>query len=395
MAIIATGNDMMTRLAAGGAFKLDGDQLKTQSKAGHFFQKIGDMFKSLSAAGRLSIANRIMRLEAKMADILRADEPAVPNLAQAPLPDVQANRNAIRAAFLKFAVARSVEKAFPDRAMRQAAGNLVKLALGSNPDVTGGSTKDIRAAVDAKVNLLKAHVDKFPIAFSYSYGEAEFTSSGFETTVRNLTNNGFASESSATDDPTNKTNSFDADNVHDAFAKDAYRSMVTIDGEFIRENALDRAKEMTAGLPRQIARFLTMMGPQSGLAASLSMGLLLEGSAKDHPGAGDMMALNKSGLSVDFKGHVADYHREGDMMHIRLSSNAYLTTLAIDKTLVSQFMGTNRTTGIAGRHYDIEMTIDLSQDMTGKTTPDYTLTGSCTALSDADIAAYNATYHKL
>ncbi len=388
MAIIATSNDMLTRMASGGAFKLDGDQLKTQSKAAHFFQKIGDTFKSMSAAGRESIALRNERLEAKMADILRAGEPAVPNLAQAPLQGAAANKAAVNTAFLKFTIARQVERAFPDPAKRQAAGNLVKLALINKPDVTGGSAKDICAAVDAKVKLLKANIDKFPIAFSYSYGDAEFASSGFKTEVRDSTNAEFERECQSADAH------FEADNIHKSLPKDAHRSMIKIDGEFVRDDAVERMRAMTAGMHPQMVRFLSMIGPQSGLVGALSMSLLMEGTRKDHPEAKTMATLNASGMNVDFKEHCADYHREGDMMHVRLSSDAFLMTLGTNRDVVTQFTENKQTTGIAGRHYDIEMVIDLSQDMTGKTTPDYTLTGTCTALSDADVDAYNAKYHK-
>ncbi len=391
---ITNSSQLLSQIAQNKGFRVSDDgQLKTQSSAAHFFSKIGDAIKGLTKAGQAAIIARNAAIENKMVDILRADEPAVPNLAanRINMTNVLNLAPMSNANLLKVMVPVLVKQTF-EPSMQQAASKLIQMAVTKDGDGILSEPRDkLVRTIMAKANGLRENADRIPINFTYGYDAEECHAMGFDATLMNESNGEFIREMTITDDPSNPTSHFD-DNIHNVFKKDADRRMCTIEGQFINGNAIESARAMTAGLDPKMTRFLTMMGCQAGIVGSMATALGQPNTVKDHPNMEPEAMLSRFGVGVKYANHLTDFHREGDTMYIRARVDDFLSVLNMENTTFTNFVGT-RQTAIAGRHYEMEMVVDLTQDLSNKAVPDYTFTCTCTPISDADVAAFDAKVH--
>ncbi len=153
---INTSLQLLSQISQNKGFRIGDDgQLKTQSSAARFFSKIGDAFKGLTKAGRAEIIARNAAIENKMIDILRADEPAVPNLAEAPIDLSVAMKQApiSNANLVKVMVPMLVRQLISPN-QRDAVTNVVQLVIQSSGAIDG-SRDELVDLITAKVNQLK------------------------------------------------------------------------------------------------------------------------------------------------------------------------------------------------------------------------------------------------
>ncbi len=381
---ITNSSQLLSQIAQNKGFRIGDDgQLSTQSSVARFFSKIGDVFKSWTTAGKIEIAARNAAIEAKMLEILSADEPVVPNLAAGPIDMGAVVRNAPLSndSLMNVMLPLLVKLSF-EPAQQPAALKLVQRAITKDGEgILTGPREDLANAIAAKTQELKSlHL---PLNFSYGYDQGGFEECGFHAVMNYLIGATFIQQSDATDDPT-KEASFFEDNIHENFIKDANRRECMIEGEYVVGNERESILEFTNDMSPTMTRFVSTVGTQAGITAALTLGLGSRSFAKDFRNLLEPAEMMERGLAPTFDNHHSNYHRVGNMLYIHQTIDIFLNTMDHSGTRTADFAG-KQNQRIAGRHYEFEVAIDLSQDMTGKKVPDYTLTGSCRSLTDAEL----------
>ncbi len=392
MSVISTSSALLSRLAANQGVKLGNDgQLRTQSGVSRIFQKICDAFNSLSKTGSKAIEERTLRLEAKMAEVLRGEKPVVQNLAAAPLmitkAEAQANHTAINKALLNVAVTQLAKKMVPNPMMRIAAANLVKLSAQNDEKVMSGGREALLDTLKSKMADLVKHAKDLPLTFSYAYDNDTFHKIGLADVIRNKVASNFERELT-------KANAFDANNVHNLVETDGNRKLVAINGKFIIGHEKESFLQLFPQLDPAISRFISTVCTQAGFGAILS-GVLNSSepdALKDHPQGKriDIDTCVDAALLLRERNLVTNLEVVGNQAHITISDNHCLefNGYVNNDAYLTKFIGVGKDgTSIAGRHYEMKVVIDLNQDMSGKQIPDYTLSGKCSIIPPGELPA--------
>ncbi len=380
MSVISTSSALLSRLAANQGVTLGNDgQLRTQSGVSRIFQKICDAFNSLSKTGSKAIEERTFRLEAKMAEVLRGEKPAVQNLAAEPIAitkeDAQANHAAINKALLNVTVTKLVIKMVPTPEMRQAAANLVMRAVQNDAQVMSGDRETLLNTVKAKMADLVKHVNDLPLFFSYSYDNATFQKTGFADALKQKLGDLFLREGAKEDGFDPKTN------LYNCFVKDANRDFFTINGESVNKRGPEAFQQALPNVNPTIAKFLSQACTQTGVLMAMTLTVEPENTPKEFPQAINANQCFNNGFKFVDRNNSVNMEVVGSKVHISIKNDKCLSSaLNVDENdYINQFM--NGKHGIvSGRHYEIKLTLDLNQDMTGKQVPEFSLSGNCSAI---------------
>ena len=340
---------MFNHVESGGNLTLDSQgKLETQSGIGRFFQKIADAFRTLTESGRAAIAARNEALYSAMAEVVRKESVVNPTQAEVPAPIAEQTRR--NACAMRLAVARAALQ-LPEEA-RAAARNFViayihvkGMVERSSPDTIIHEVQTIMQRIQADPVLLNG------LRCDYSRTHAELQPLLAEV-GQNIRAH-FEQE---------KATGIGPDGLHNAYLKDIKRGCVrSINGH--APNAADYAGEFTELFPDpKIRAFLSMVASQSGTIGALCNQIVSADRIKDaafFPGFVEMM---DKGLVVEFVNHKYDIVVEGNEARIRSE---------MDVSVSAQIP--KKVAPLGGGHYTIEMVVDLSQDMTDKDIPDFTL----------------------
>ena len=110
------------------------------------------------------------------------------------------------------------------------------------------------------------------------------------------------------------------------------------------------------------------MTSQAGVEGSLCKQLLLPGMAKDNPDFPGYTEMVQHGLLLEFPHHTYDVSVENDKAHVRLEMDAVVRSQQFAGELFGE-----HPVSLGGGRYTVEMVVDLNQDMSGKTIPDFSL----------------------
>ena len=352
---IESSQQMFQHIENGGNLKLNGEgRLETQSAAGRFFQKIGDAFRSLSASGRAAIETRTARLHEAMADMVRRD--ALVNPAQTDIPNPVADQ--VRRNEFAMRLSLAQEAAGLPKESRAAARNLALQVLQSR----GMPEQGDPASISREVQSIMRHIGQNPVLrdglrCDYARGHAQL-----QPMLREMAGDIRAEYTRQ------KDRNIREDGMHNSYLKEALRGSVrSINGH--APNAADFEGEFKALIPDTRMRgFLSMMTSQAGVEGSLCKQLLLPGMAKDNPDFPGYTEMVQHGLLLEFPHHTYDVSVENDKAHVRLEMDAVVRSQQFAGELFGE-----HPVSLGGGRYTVEMVVDLNQDMSGKTIPDFSL----------------------
>lgn len=350
---IQSSQEMFQQIESGGNLKLNRQgQLETQSAAGRFFQKIGDAFRSLSASGRTVIEARNATLHAAMADMVRRD--TLVNPAQADIPHPMTEQTQRNAFAMRLSVARAASQ-FPAES-RAAARNLTLAVLRSKGMPEQGDPAGISQEAVATMRRIQADpVLRDGLRCEYSRTQAQLRPLLDE--MRQDLRAEFLRQ---------KDRLISADGMHESYVKDATRGSVrSINGR--APNAADFEGEFRRLIPdTKIRGFLSMMASQAGFEGALWKQLTMPGIAKDTPHFPGYPEMAAKGLILEMAHHKYDIHVEDGRACIRLEVDAVVSGALFE----GQAIGAG---ALGGGRYTVDLVVDLTQDMTGKDVPDFTL----------------------
>lgn len=364
---IESGQQLMQHIENGGNLALnDRGELTTQSGAAHFFQKIRDAFRSLTASGRAYIETRNANLQAAMSELVRQDTLINPTQVQAnPQQAVDgASRNTL---VMNLAMARGLAQ-LPQET-RSAARALAEHRLAAQglpqngtPAQAARATREVLESFRNNPAMLKA------LTQDYSR-TAEEMQPMLEAMHRDMRNDYIDQirEGNSNYGPNNN-------GIHEAYFKDTARGSIrSLNGNV---PALDRQgirDELTALVPDKTMRsFVSYLASQSGMEGSLAVMLQTPDGVKDHPNAAGFPEINANGLMPRNTNHKYD---------ITVRDNTATITLDMDVLLQT---GDTAHKTLGGGHYNMTVTVDLAQDMTDKTMPDFTIVNASRTPIQAD-----------
>ena len=344
---IESSQEMFRHVESGGNLSLDSQgRLETQGAFGRFFQKIGDAFRSLTESGRATIVARNEALYSAMAEVVRQESLVNPSQTDIPTPVVeQARRNEC---IMRLSVAQAALQ-LPGE-VRAAARNLALIEMRDKGLLAQGTPETIAAEAQAIMRRFQADPVVFNgLRFEYSRTHAELTPLLDE--VAQDIRQTFMKQ---------KDGFISSDSMHSSYLKDIERGNVrSINGH--PPDASDYEGEFIRLVPDPKMRaFLSMVASQAGLDGALCTQLQDPQRAKDNalfPGYLEMLGKQ---LMLDFAHHKYDITVEGNEARIKLEMGSVLTHMESHSAL-------------ARAHYDMEMVVDLSQNMTGKDVPEFSL----------------------
>ena len=351
---IESSQEMFRHVESGGNLSLDSQgKLETQGGVGRFFQKIADAFRSLTESGRSAIAARNEALYSAMAEVVRQESLVNPSQTEIPNPMVeQAQRNACA---MRLAVAHAALQ-LPEET-RGAARNLAiahihakGMVERSNPDTIIHEVQTIMGNIQADPVVLNG------LRRDYTRTHAELQPLLTEMSQNIRTNFGLST-----------AESIRPDGIYDSYIKDIERGNVrSINGN--PPDASDYAGEFVALVPDPKMRaFLSMAASQTGLEGALWTQILGEDRLKDNALLPSNLDIIEKGFTTEFPYHKYDIVVEGDEARIKLEMDVTV------RAHISRDHADDVVADLGGGRYAIDMVVDLSQDMTGKDIPDFTL----------------------
>lgn len=353
---IDSSQQMFQHIESGGTFKLNQQgQLETQSAAGRFFQKIGDAFRSLSASGRAAIETRNANLYAAMANLVRADNLINPAQADIPRPEItQAQRNIMA---MNLAIGREL-------AQVPAEAKAATRAYVTHQLKHRGILEQSAETVRAEARQIMRNIQNDPVLANGLKCAFSRTSEELQPLMNDIARD-FSAEFQR---PTQQARI--ENGIHESYILDALRNSVhSINGQ--PPNMDDLAGQLTELVPNEkIRAFISMAASQAGLEGSMVIHLSLPNATNPNPNGPDLGELQDKRLNLTTPHHSYDMNIENGRASIRFNGDLALLPME----------GEVREFGLGGTRYAVVMDIDLTQDMTGKAVPDFTLRGECSPI---------------
>ena len=354
---IESSQQMLEHIESGGTLTLNNQgQLETQGAVARFFQKIGDTFRSLTASGRAAIEARNTRLYEVMTNLIRADALVNPAQTDIQQPEIApAQRNVIVA---NLAIARELASLPPEA--RAAAKAYVIHALKSENTLEQGAGMVSDKARQIMRNILSDPILTNGLKCSFRRSSEE---------LQPLMDSVADSLRAECQKPTQQARV--TNGIHESFVMDC------VDRPALR--SLNGQPPVRAGLVQQLTElipdekiraFISQTISQAGLEGSLYTCFTSRHANSPNPDTGEADLLTRQ-MHLATPIHSYELTVENGRASIRLDE---------DVTLQPQWGTDISEYGFGGTRYAVVMDIDLTQDMTGKAVPDFTIRGECSPI---------------